>query len=86
MTVIDGFDMQGEQQTDFTSNISQILILEDDNVSDISSARHWSELEFSNENKKKKKIRPYHTAHALTKPLLQAIPKKDQSLETKDEL
>ena len=84
MTVIDGFDMQGEQQTEFTANVSQKPGNDKDSV--ISSARHWSESEFSNENKKKKKIRPYHTAHALTKPLLQAMPEKNQSLETSDEL
>ena len=77
VTVIDGFDMQEEEQTDFTANVSEILMRENYKDSVISSARLLSESEFSNGNKKRKYIRPYHSADALTKPLLQAIQEKN---------
>ena len=77
MTVIDGFDMQGEEQTDSTVNVSKMLMHENYKDSVISSARLLSESELSNENKKRKNIRPYHSAGALTTQLLQAIPENN---------
>ena len=58
MTVIDGFDMQGEQQTDSTANASQMLICK--------NGKDSLALESLNENKKKKKLRSSHSADQTT--------------------